>query len=120
MKEEIGVLKRFVYSWAALLVLLVPLGCSSNHGENQLSAQQPAGQPSSARPDGAAPQPAEKAELIISAAASLTDAMNELKRSFESEHPTITLIYNFGSSGKLAQQIEQGAPADLFLSASKK
>jgi len=59
-------------------------------------------------------------ELTISAAASLTDALNNLKSSFESEHPTITLSFNPGGSGKLARQIEQGAPTDIFLSASEK
>ena len=59
-------------------------------------------------------------ELVVSAAASLTDTLNELKSSFEKEYPNITLTFNFGSSGKLAQQIEQGAPVDIFLSASKK
>lgn len=104
-------LKRFAFLFAALLLVLVPIGCSSSQGNNQPTAEQPAAQP--------APS-AEKAELMISAAASLTDALNELKTSFETEHPNITLTYNFGSSGKLAQQIEQGAPTDLFLSASKK
>ncbi|UFJ39597.1 molybdate ABC transporter substrate-binding protein [Brevibacillus humidisoli] len=61
-----------------------------------------------------------KTELVVSAAASLTDAMNELKGTFEQEHPQISLVFNFGSSGKLARQIEQGAPSDLFLSASQK
>lgn len=60
-----------------------------------------------------------KTELFVSAAASLTDALDELKSSFENEHPEIDLTFNFGSSGKLAQQIEQGAPADVFLSASE-
>ena len=57
---------------------------------------------------------------MISAAASLTDALTDMKASFESEHDNITLTFNFGSSGKLVQQIEQGAPSDVFLSASKK
>ncbi|KMY52664.1 molybdenum ABC transporter substrate-binding protein [Bacillus sp. FJAT-27231] len=65
-----------------------------------------------------ASKPDKKTELVISAAASLTDALDELQSSFEDEHPDIDLTFNFGSSGKLAQQIEQGAPADVFLSAS--
>lgn len=69
--------------------------------------------------DPAALQP-QRAEILISAAASLTDALNEMKDSFEKEHPAIAVQFNFGSSGKLAKQIEQGAPSDVFLSASKK
>ncbi|QTD43293.1 molybdate ABC transporter substrate-binding protein [Sporosarcina sp. Te-1] len=56
---------------------------------------------------------------MVSAAASLTDALTELQKTFETEHPDIRLSFNFGSSGKLATQIEQGAPADVFLSASE-
>lgn len=59
-------------------------------------------------------------ELMISAAASLTDALEELKNTYEDTHEGVTLTFNFGGSGKLAAQIEQGAPADVFLSASKK
>ncbi|KXH86696.1 molybdate ABC transporter substrate-binding protein [Sporosarcina sp. HYO08] len=58
-------------------------------------------------------------ELLISAAASLTDALHEVKTVFEENHD-VTLTFNFNGSGKLAQQITQGAPADVFLSASKK
>ncbi|EFM10201.1 molybdenum ABC transporter, periplasmic molybdate-binding protein [Paenibacillus curdlanolyticus YK9] len=57
-------------------------------------------------------------EITISAAASLTDALNELKTRYEHTHANTTLVYNFGASGALQQQIEQGAPADLFLSAA--
>lgn len=68
-----------------------------------------------------ASKPAEKqVELIISAAASLTDAAKEIATTFKKEYPNITITYNFGASGSLSQQIEQGAPADLFLTASKK
>lgn len=62
----------------------------------------------------------QKADLTIAAAASLTDALNELKISFNADYPNYHLTFTFGSSGKLATQIQQGAPADVFLSASKK
>mgnify|MGYP000959701339 CR=1 FL=1 len=61
----------------------------------------------------------EKKELVISAAASMTDALNEVKEEFKKEHPGILLTYNLGSSGKLVQQIESGAPTDVFISAGK-
>jgi len=61
----------------------------------------------------------EKTTLMISAAASLTDALNELKPIFEDENPSIELLFNYGGSGKLAQMIIQGAPSDVFLSASE-
>ncbi|TVY05699.1 molybdate ABC transporter substrate-binding protein [Paenibacillus cremeus] len=59
-------------------------------------------------------------ELTISAAASITDALKEIQKSYESSHPNIKVNFNFGASGALQQQIEQGAPADLFLSAAAK
>ncbi len=57
------------------------------------------------------------AELLISAAASLTDCMDELKAAYMQEHPQVTIKANYGSSGALQQQIEQGAPVDIFFSA---
>ncbi|MGG3883788.1 molybdate ABC transporter substrate-binding protein [Brevibacillus panacihumi] len=75
-----------------------------------------------ASPEGTADKPQaanESVELMVLAAASLTDALNSLKSSYEESHPGVKLTYSFGSSGKLAQQIEQSAPADLFLSASQ-
>ena len=59
------------------------------------------------------------AELTVSAAASMTDSLLEVKEAFEKEHPAIKISYNFGGSGALRKQIEQGAPIDLFFSASK-
>ena len=57
-------------------------------------------------------------ELIVSAAASLTDVLEEIKILFEEENSHITLIMNMGASGALRRQIEQGAPAHIFISAS--
>lgn len=62
----------------------------------------------------------EKVELTISAAASLTDAMKEIQSSYEAKHSAVKLNFNFGASGALQKQIEQGAPVDLFLSAATK
>jgi molybdate transport system substrate-binding protein len=59
-------------------------------------------------------------DLTVSAASSLTDALKELQKDFEVKNDNIRLNYNFGASGALQQQIEQGAPVDLFLSAATK
>ncbi len=63
---------------------------------------------------------AEKTELVILAAASLTDVCEQLKAEYEASHEDVTLIFSYGSSGALQTQIEEGAPADLFFSASTK
>ena len=57
-------------------------------------------------------------ELTISAAASLQDALKEIEKQYKEKEPNIKLSFNFGASGALQQQIEQGAPADLFFSAA--
>ncbi|WP_339179895.1 molybdate ABC transporter substrate-binding protein [Oceanobacillus sp. FSL W7-1293] len=57
-------------------------------------------------------------ELTISAAASMTESLTELTEMFEEEYPDIHISYNYGGSGSLRKQIEQGAPVDIFLSAS--
>jgi molybdate transport system substrate-binding protein len=60
------------------------------------------------------------ATLTVLAAASLTDAFTELGQIFEASHPGVTVAFNFASSNALAEQINQGAPADVFASASAK
>lgn len=56
--------------------------------------------------------------ITVSAAASLTDAFGTLATKFKAAHPGTDIAFNFGSSGTLATQITQGAPADVFASAS--
>ena len=58
--------------------------------------------------------------LNILAAASLTDVCTELEEMYEKEHPGVELTFSFASSGALQTQIEEGAPADIFFSASTK
>ena len=59
-------------------------------------------------------------ELLVSAAASLTNAFGEAGKRFESLNPGIKAVFNFAASGPLLQQIEQGAPVDVFASADQK
>jgi molybdate transport system substrate-binding protein len=58
--------------------------------------------------------------LTVSVAASLTDATEEVEAIYRSGHPGVNLRNNFGSSGTLAREIEDGAPVDVFLSAASK
>lgn len=58
--------------------------------------------------------------LTIFAAASLTDAFTEMGAAFEAAHPGTAVTFNFAGSQQLAQQLVQGAPGDLFASASPK
>lgn len=63
---------------------------------------------------------AEKTTLKVSAAMSLKEAVIKLKEVYEQKEPAVELQFNMGSSGMLQKQIEEGAPADVFLSAGKK
>jgi molybdate transport system substrate-binding protein len=63
---------------------------------------------------------ADETELIVFAAASMTETMNQIKELYEAENPGITLVYNFDSSGTLKTQIQEGADCDVFISAAPK
>jgi molybdate transport system substrate-binding protein len=65
----------------------------------------------------AGPAPAE--ELVVSGAASLTGVMADIKKAFETAHPEHRLYVNLAASGKLLQQIEAGAPVDVFAPADQ-
>ncbi|MDN9010988.1 molybdate ABC transporter substrate-binding protein [Brevibacillus laterosporus] len=99
--------RSFLSSLVSFSLVLATVGCST-----------PA--PSATQPAADSKSPQAKTEIFVSAAASMTDVLQDVKKEYETKHPEITLTYNFGGSGKLAQQIEQGAPSDLFISASSK
>jgi len=67
----------------------------------------------------AAPSAAPQAQtLTVLAAASLTETFNELEKQFETDHPGVDVKLNYAGSSDLAQQIVNGAPADVFAAAS--
>jgi molybdate transport system substrate-binding protein len=59
-------------------------------------------------------------EITVSSAISLKDALDEISHLYTSEHPSAKVHFNLGGSGTLQRQIEQGAPVDIFMSASLK
>ncbi|MCE5343585.1 MAG: molybdate ABC transporter substrate-binding protein [Eubacteriales bacterium] len=63
---------------------------------------------------------APQTELVVFAAASMTEAMNQVAENYKAVAPNVMLVYNFDSSGTLQTQIEEGAEADVFISAGQK
>ncbi|WP_339323619.1 molybdate ABC transporter substrate-binding protein [Paenibacillus sp. FSL W8-0194] len=101
------------FVFALILALATGCGNASKTDANPKAA-------SGSNPAAPNAEPLSKADLTISAAASMTDALEEIKAAYEKSHPNVELNFNFGGSGALQKQIEQGAPADLFLSAAVK
>lgn len=64
------------------------------------------------------PSDSEPVALTVSAAASMTEAMQEVEVAYEAANPNVDITMNFASSGSLQNQIEQGADVDVFASAS--
>ena len=62
----------------------------------------------------------QRTSLTVSAAISLSPALTEIKTVYQTSNPNLNITYNFGASGGLAQQIQQGAPVDIFFSAATK
>ena len=82
-------------------------------------AAEPAPTEETAAPEETVPE-AEPVELIVFAAASMTETMNQIAEMYKTVAPNVTLTYNFDSSGTLKTQIQEGAECDLFISAGQK
>ena len=68
----------------------------------------------------ASSQAAQSVELIVFAAASLTETLTAIGETYSAENPDVTFRFNFDSSGTLKTQIQEGADCDLFISAGQK
>lgn len=64
--------------------------------------------------------PNQPVSLTISAAISLKEPLDSFAQNYNQQHPDIRVVCNYGASGTLQQQIEQGAPVDIFISAGEK
>ena len=84
-------------------------------------APAPAEEPVPAEKPAPAEEPAaEPVEIIVFAAASMTETLTEIKGMYETANPGVTITYNFDSSGTLKTQIQEGADCDVFISAGQK
>ncbi len=88
--------------------------------QTAVAAQTPAGVGVSISPEAPAAVPEESVDLIVFAASSLTEPFGEIGKLFEANNAGATVVFNFAGSQQLAQQIIEGAPADVFASANKK
>src|SRR5487761_911713 len=64
--------------------------------------------------------PNQPVTLTVSAAISLKGPLDALAQNYNQQHPDVRVVCNYGASGTLQQQIEQGAPVDIFISAGEK
>ena len=99
---------------ALLLVLVMTLalftGCAAKDTTEPKTTTEPE----------APEETAEPVELIVFAAASMTETLNQIAELYKEAAPNVTLVYNFDSSGTLKTQIQEGADCDLFISAGQK
>lgn len=100
MRQSIRKKRLGLYLFGILAMLTLLAACGNDNDSNKA--------------DG------ETLQLTISAAASLKDALTDIQRQYEASREGVKLSFNFAASGALQQQIEQGAPVDLFLSAAAK
>ena len=104
----------------ALLLTLVMAGsltaCGGAAGSTPASSAAEPAAPEETAPAGTGLS----GEIIVFAAASMTETLTQLKDTFEAANPGVTVTCNFDSSGTLKTQIEEGADCDLFISAGQK
>ena len=99
-------MKKLLSLLLALSLVLALTACGSkDDGANDADTQDDAAEP---------------VELIVFAAASMTETLNEIAEMYKEVAPNVTLAFNFDSSGKLLTQISEGADCDLFISAAPK
>lgn len=105
-------MKKRTKALAALLALAMTMtagltGCGSTNTNTNADT-------------GSASDAGKKTELVVFAAASMTETLNQIKTDYEAQHKDVTLTYNFDSSGTLKTQIQEGATCDVFISAAQK
>src|SRR6266566_4096162 len=108
-------MRRFALTAVALAAVAVA-GCSSSSSSSTASGSSSSSSPSASTSSSAA----QTGTITVLAASSLKGTFTQLGKQFEAAHPGDTVKFSFGASSALATQINSGAPADVFASASPK
>ncbi len=106
-------MKQLIALTSAIALALAGCGSSSSSAATAAAS-------TAAAAEAAETTAAEQSEVIVFAAASMTETLNQIKETYEAENPGVTLTFNFDSSGTLKTQIQEGADCDLFISAGQK
>ncbi|TQI68610.1 molybdate ABC transporter substrate-binding protein [Clostridium sp. KNHs216] len=101
----------------ALVIALGTAACGASNGSAASSTVSAAESASSATSSAAAE---DKVELVVFAAASMTETLTKIGEQYQKVTPNVKLTFNFDSSGTLKTQIQEGATCDLFISAGQK
>ena len=112
-------MKKWLFLVLALWMALLTAACGDLLAGGSSSQAASSGAPApavSSEPT----EPVEKTELVVFAAASLTETLEQIADLYAAVEPNVTLTFNFDSSGTLKTQIQEGANCDLFLSAGQK
>lgn len=110
-------MKKQITACAALgVTLCLAAGCSSKPEETAAPETAAAEEETAAE----AEEEKEPVEVIVFAAASMTETLTEIGNAYMEENPEVTLTFNFDSSGTLKTQIQEGADCDIFISAGQK
>ena len=114
-------MKKIVGFALVMCMVLAMVGCgAANESPSETASATPAAmETASAAPEDSTPTAA-PVELMIAAAASLTDVTAEIQEAYKAVAPNVTLKFTYGASGALQTQIEEGAPVDIFMSAAQK
>ena len=108
-------MKKIIALLTALCMMLCLFaGCGSTEPEETETTAAPT---ETSAPETEA---AQNVELIVFAAASMTETLTELGNQYMADHPEVAIVFNFDSSGTLKTQIQEGADCDVFISAGQK
>ena len=107
---------------ATLMAAVLCMGLLAACGGAAEQKKEPTGSAVAAPQGSSAAEPKDdlSGEIVVYAAASLTESMDEIIAAFTKEHPNVTITPNYGSSGTLVDQIKEGSACDIFVSAAQK
>ena len=113
-------MKRLLAILLALTLVLSMAACASAPAKAEENTDAPAADARPEEKSGEEETPAaEPVELIVFAAASMTETLTEIGSKFMEQNPNVTIQFNFDSSGTLKTQIQNGAECDVFISAGQ-